>query len=110
MSAKTTPTGIYNQRLLMVRDGILYAAGLAAVAAAQGKAVQAARMIGAVDATLEAIGHSMPPQMSAMYERTIKAARACVDEATYIDAWKEGRATPLERFVADTLEQAPEGG
>jgi hypothetical protein len=83
--------------------------GLAAVTAAQGKAVQAARMIGAVDATLAAIGHSMPPRMSAMVERTIATARAAIDESTYTTAWAEGRAMPLEEAIRVALEVETRG-
>jgi hypothetical protein len=74
------------------------------VLAARGQAGQAAKYAGAVDRALEAIGHTMPPRMGSMFERTIAAARAALGEPTFTAAWAEGRATTLEQAVAYALE------
>jgi Tfp pilus assembly protein PilF len=77
--------------------------GFAAVAAAEGQAARAARMLGAAAAIWE--GNNLPlwPAERAEYERTTARARAGLDEATWQRAWDEGRAMTTEQAVEAAL-------
>jgi DNA-binding CsgD family transcriptional regulator len=82
--------------------------GLAVVAGARGEARRSARMLGAAKGSMEEAGatvynYYMPDR--ALYERTLAAARARLDEAAWTVAWEEGRAMTAERAV----EYAQEG-
>jgi predicted ATPase/DNA-binding CsgD family transcriptional regulator len=82
--------------------------GLAVVAGARGEARRSARMLGAAQGSMEEAGatvynYYMPDR--ALYERTLAAVRARLDEAEWTAAWEEGRAMTAERAV----EYAQEG-
>ena len=74
--------------------------GLAAVAAAQGEPLWAARLWGAAEALREAIGTPVPPVSRLDYERVVAKARAQPGSETFARAWAEGRTMPLEQAVA----------
>ena len=82
--------------------------GLAVVAGARGEARRSARMLGAAQGSMEEAGatvynYYMPDR--ALYERTLAAARARLDEVEWTAAWEEGRGMTAERAV----EYAQEG-
>jgi DNA-binding CsgD family transcriptional regulator len=88
------------------KNGIAYCMeGLAAVIAAMGRPIQAARLWGAAQKLREEIGTSLSPADRADHERRVSAVRAQLDEATFERAWAEGRATPLEQAITDALAQ-----
>jgi hypothetical protein len=68
---------------------------------------RAARLLGTARAFLEA-GDAYPPptlqaEIRADYERTVDAVRAQLDEATFAEAWAEGRAGDPDATVAELL-------
>jgi predicted ATPase/DNA-binding CsgD family transcriptional regulator len=79
--------------------------GFAGVAAAGGRAGQAARFLGAVDNLCEAAGR---PQVShhLQQKRALAATRAGLDERAFAAAWATGRALPLEQAVAEAVAMA----
>jgi len=74
------------------------------VAAAQGRPGRAARLFGAAEALLQDVGAPMSPSNVADYERSVAAARAELDQATFEAAWAEGRMMPLEAAIELALE------
>ncbi len=80
-----------------------YLEGLADVVAVQGTPAWAAQLWGAAEALREAMGAPIPPVYRAAYERTVEGIRAQLDEATFSEAWKEGRVMPLEQVIDDAL-------
>jgi len=88
-------------RILGNRDGIAEdLAGLAEVASLLGQPERATRLFGTVEALREASSISLPPLRRAAYDRTVGGIRASLDEATFVAAWKEGHAMPLEQVTA----------
>ena len=79
-------------------------AGLGRVAVAQGQAEHATRLLGATAALFEIYDPAMDPVDRADYERSIGAARAQLDAATFDAAWESGRAMTAEQAIAYTLE------
>jgi ATP/maltotriose-dependent transcriptional regulator MalT len=82
--------------------------GLAVVAGARGKALRAARMLGAAQGSMEAAGapvynYYMPDR--ALYERSLAVARAILGEEAFAAAWAEGRVMTPERAVEYALER-----
>jgi len=85
-------------------------AGLAEVASLLGQPEQAARLLGAVEALREASSIGLSPLRRIEYDRTVNGIRAQLDEATFAEAWKEGRAMPLDEVLAaqeEILRAAP---
>ncbi|MDQ5853342.1 MAG: tetratricopeptide repeat protein, partial [Chloroflexota bacterium] len=86
-------------------------AGLAAVAvvAAQQPATvrRAVQLFGAAEALREGLGVSLQPADRVEWDRSVAAARAALDEATFAAAWAEGRAMTLEQAIASTLGPPP---
>jgi predicted ATPase/transcriptional regulator with XRE-family HTH domain/Tfp pilus assembly protein PilF len=74
--------------------------GLAGVAGEQGQPARAVRLCGATEALLERIGAVLERAERATHDRTIAAARAQLDEATFAAMWAAGRAMPLEQTIA----------
>jgi ATP/maltotriose-dependent transcriptional regulator MalT len=74
--------------------------GLAAVVAAQGEPVWAARLWGAAEAQREVYSLPLPPVYRADYERAVAAARTQLDEQLFAAAWAEGRSMTLEQALA----------
>jgi hypothetical protein len=69
----------------------------------QGQTERAARLLGAGEALVEAIGGRIPPIDRRFYERTVAAARTALDEAAFAAALAEGRAMTLEAALAYAL-------
>jgi non-specific serine/threonine protein kinase len=94
-------------RNLRDKQGTAYCLlGLAAVAALQGRPIRAARLWGAAEALREAIGLPLSPfdRANYDYEGYQVAARTRLDsEATWKEAWAEGRAMTLEEAAQYTL-------
>ncbi len=78
-------------------------AGMAGPIAAGGYPQAAARLLGASEALLEAMGIVMHPVERSEIDRDVAAVREQLDEATFEAAWAEGRAMSLEEAVAYAL-------
>src|SRR5262249_43747754 len=76
---------------------------LAWVAAAQGAAARAARLLGAAAALHERLGLDVHPGWRADHDRALAAARAALDAVAFRAAWAEGAALPLEQVLRDAL-------
>src|SRR5207247_3919333 len=74
--------------------------GVAKVAAIEGQAARAARLLGAAAALREASGVTLLPGEAADHERQIDALRA---SPGFTEAWAEGRALSLEEVVEHAL-------
>jgi len=87
------------------RESLAYALeGFASVAAAQGRGERAARLWGAAEALRDAIGNFLPPSGRINYDGDVAEVHAQLGEAAFQEAWREGRATPLEEAVRYALE------
>jgi hypothetical protein len=53
---------------------------------------------------LTAIGVQLWPSNRADFDRDVAAARGCLDEATFMAAWAQGRAMSIDRAVDCALE------
>ena len=83
--------------------------GLGIVAGARGEALRAARLLGASEALISAIGlrgHTYYHPDRALYERIEADARATVDEAAFDAAKEEGRAMSTEEAIEYALDEA----
>jgi ATP/maltotriose-dependent transcriptional regulator MalT len=76
---------------------------LAEVAAAQGRPQRGARLMGAAEGLLAAIGASWPPNYVAGRDRALATIRTVLGAETTAAAWAEGRAMTLEQTIADAL-------
>ncbi len=83
-------------------------AGFAGIATVRGQPIQAARLLGTVEAILNAIAIPLWPVDRIEYEHYITVTRAQLDEATFMAAWAEGQALTLEQAVSYALEEARE--
>ena len=79
--------------------------GLGAVAAAEGRAAEAARLFGAGEAALAALGTQLWPSNRPDYERWYARARSSLAAPAFARARAEGRRWPLERAVGWALER-----
>lgn len=81
------------------REGVAYGVGLlAAVAAAEHRQRDAAVLLGAADALLEAAGASLESVERALHERTEASVRAALGEEADV-AWNEGRGMTADDLV-----------
>ena len=79
---------------------------LAAVDAALGNALRAARSWGAAERLREEIGSPLPPNERTQYDRRVAAARAALQEDTAFGrAWQEGGALTLKQAIDLALEK-----
>jgi hypothetical protein len=76
---------------------------LARVAIAQGQAVQAARLCGAVATWREAMGAPLPPYRRASYKATLAAARGALGEDGFASAWAEAADWRPEHAIRYSL-------
>jgi len=76
---------------------------LAGIALGQGQTVQAARLLAATTALRRVLGLPGYPAARCFYDHTLAAARAQLDEATFVAAWAAGRALTLEQAIAEAL-------
>jgi tetratricopeptide (TPR) repeat protein len=78
-------------------------AGLAGTFAAQGRALEAARLLGKVDRLFSRSGTSSIAALLPYIEGTKEVARSQLGEATYHRAWNEGHQMSLEQMVTYAL-------
>jgi non-specific serine/threonine protein kinase len=79
---------------------------LAAVAGAQGQAQQAARLIGAAEGLLEAIGIPFSGDSSSPHERCVTTTRAALGDEAFAAARVAGRAMTLDQAIQYAQEEA----
>jgi predicted ATPase/class 3 adenylate cyclase len=85
--------------------------GMACTAAAEGEAERAARLFGAAEALREAVGYQHLPEEDAWREPYLAAVRSQLDEASWEEAWAEGRAMSFEEAVSYAMvEEEEEAG
>ena len=80
--------------------------GLAAVLAATGETEQAATIIGAVEATMQASGIILEPFEQEVHEQTVEALEAALGEEGYAVAQAAGRQLPTDEAVAWALRES----
>jgi predicted ATPase/DNA-binding SARP family transcriptional activator/DNA-binding CsgD family transcriptional regulator len=79
--------------------------GMACIAAAEGEAERAARLFGAAQALREAVGYHHMPEEDAWREPYMATARSQLDEASWEEAWAEGRAMSMEQAIEYALSE-----
>jgi hypothetical protein len=82
--------------------------GLAAVVAALGTSLRAARIWGAAARLRAEAGSPLPPKDRPAYDRRVAAARTREDSAAFDRAWQEGRALTLEQAMDLALKETVE--
>jgi tetratricopeptide (TPR) repeat protein len=90
------------------KNGILLSlAGFAGVLGMTGKPRQAARLFGAVESLLEAIGMAgrMDQSDQKEFDHYVAAVRAQLDEITFAKTWAEGRRMTLEQAIEFALKE-----
>jgi hypothetical protein len=75
----------------------------AALLAAEGNAVTAAKVFSTSDALSEEIGFGLRAWDPEFVEGTLTSIRAQLDEATFAEAWEEGRTLTAEAAVTLAL-------
>jgi predicted ATPase len=82
-------------------------AGFAAVLAMRGKPEQAARLFGAAQSSLEALGKAgyLDPPDQKEFDHYLTIARGQLDHATFAKAWEEGRAMAMEQAMVYAREE-----
>lgn len=78
--------------------------GLAASRAVEGKAEQAALLLGAGEALRDLIGAPLLLSNRTRYERGVAMAQGQLDKAAFSTAWAKGRMMPLEQAIRYALE------
>lgn len=78
--------------------------GFGAVAAAEGRAADAARLFGAGDAALEELGTQLWPSNRPDFERWLARARRGLAGRDFDRAWADGRLLSLEQAIVLALE------
>jgi predicted ATPase/DNA-binding XRE family transcriptional regulator len=78
---------------------------IAVLAHAQGNPRRAASIFGAAQALREASGDALTPTWRALYDRTVAAVRAALDEDTFTTAWATGRSLALDEAIGEAMEQ-----
>jgi non-specific serine/threonine protein kinase len=76
------------------------------VAAAENRPRRAARLMGAAEGLLEALGATWGPNYVAGRERSRTVICSAIGEAAFAAAWAEGRQMPLEKAVGYALEES----
>jgi non-specific serine/threonine protein kinase len=79
--------------------------GLAKIAAAQGQARRAARLLAAAKALRASLGVPRPPHIQAAYESAVATVREALG-ATFTEVQAEGQMVSLERAIAEALAPA----
>jgi predicted ATPase/transcriptional regulator with XRE-family HTH domain len=80
--------------------------GYAEVACARGDGVRAARLLGAAERILSAIGARMDPIDRAQFERVTAEAKGLLSRERFTEAWREGASLSIEeaaRYAGDGL-------
>jgi hypothetical protein len=94
------------RRLESIRGFLLIVAGLAGIVEANGKPQQAARLLGAVQASFQALAPDLEAADHMEYDHILAAARAELDPTTFNAAWEEGRKMTLEQAIEYALREA----
>jgi len=81
-----------------------YVAGFAGIIGANGKSLPAAQLLGAVEASYQALGAVMAPADRKEYDHILAAVRAQLDEAAFNAAWAEGQTITLEQAIEYALQ------
>jgi tetratricopeptide (TPR) repeat protein len=99
-------------RELVDRRGIAESLeGLAAVLAALGSSLRAARIWGATERLRKEVGAPLSPKDRPRFDRRVDASRAALkDDASFNRAWQEGCALRLEQAIELALEESVERG
>lgn len=79
--------------------------GLAGAAAGQRQATRAARLAGASESLLYAIGSSIPPVVRPHYDMIVAAMRFQLGEVAFATLWASGRALSPEQAIAYALNE-----
>jgi predicted ATPase/DNA-binding SARP family transcriptional activator len=97
------------QRREYSRGMTLCLAALAGVASAIGQAEQAARLLGAATAALEASNAPLPlgPADQAAYDRYLAATKAQLEPGAFAAAWEAGRGMALAQAIDCALDHVP---
>ncbi len=87
---------------------------LAALAAAEGRAREAVRLLGTAEATRAAIGTLIAPCERSLHDQTVSWCRAELGEREFDAAWREGKSAQLddvrEGFSASAGESSEDAG
>jgi non-specific serine/threonine protein kinase len=81
--------------------------GYALLAAREGQAARALRLVGAVDVLRQTVGTSLGPAYQAYLRRDLERAWRALGEEEGAAAWEEGQAMTLEEAIAYALEEVP---
>lgn len=73
--------------------------GLACIAGARAETERAARLFGSAEALREAVGYQHMPEEDALRTPYLAMARSQLDEASWEEAWAEGRAMSMEQAI-----------
>jgi predicted ATPase/DNA-binding SARP family transcriptional activator/DNA-binding CsgD family transcriptional regulator len=79
--------------------------GLACVAGVRGEAERAAKLFGVAEALREAVGSQHVPEEDALREPYLAASRTQLDEASWEEAWAEGRVMSMEQAIEYALSE-----
>jgi len=79
-------------------------ASVAGMAAAQGLYDRAAKLLGSVDALLDATGYQMHPGDKDNFRQVHAAVQGQLGKADWLSAWEEGRSMPSECATAFSIE------
>jgi predicted ATPase/DNA-binding CsgD family transcriptional regulator len=79
--------------------------GLGCVRAAERRPAEAARLFGAGDAALEAVGSKVWPSNRADYQHWERIARVAMGTHAWAEAWTSGRAIGVETIVDEALSE-----
>jgi predicted ATPase/class 3 adenylate cyclase len=83
--------------------------GFSEVSGTRGDVLRAARLWSAAEALYEVSGYARPALERSLHEPYREAARSQLDEATWNQAWEEGRAMALEEAVSYALGEEEAG-
>lgn len=78
--------------------------GLASIAAASGRAEQAARLAGAAAAIRDPLGAPVSRADHARYEQSLESARLQLGEERFSEVWSSGQVLSVDRAVAYALQ------
>jgi DNA-binding CsgD family transcriptional regulator len=79
--------------------------GLACISAAEGTAERAARLFGAAEALREAVGYRHLPEEDAWRAPYLAMGRSQLDDASWEEAWAQGRAISMEQAIDFTFSE-----
>ena len=78
--------------------------GLGAVAVFEARAETAARLFGAAEAALEALGTDLWPSNRSVYERSVAVARDALEPQVFEAVWRAGRQLSLDQAAAAAID------